>query len=273
MIVFKSPFVLSAAAAGIPLKHARIGWHTYIRDRAAIDVTVSSEATGAPKDAPLRPDTFEFWQPTALPATWKVDLGSPRDVDYVGIAGHTFGTDRCAVEVKTSTENAAFTTFSGPVLPADNAPLLFLDTSRVARWVQLSITGASIMPRIAVVYAGVVLPMQRSIYGGHAPLPLSRETVLFQSLSRGGQFLGQNFRRHGVKGSASFRHLTAEWYRLNFDPFVKAARKFPYFFAWRPETHPKEIAYVWTGEDIAPQNQGIRDFMSVAWNMSGIGNE
>jgi hypothetical protein len=485
LIIFPNSFALSAA---VPLTHARIGYHTYTKDLLPSAVTVSGETAGGPKDAPLRPDTAEFWEPPTLPATWQLDLGALVDVDWVGIAAHTIGSKLATLGVKLSedtdfdarvllpgtsgnyastpdsaalditadidirikvacsdwtpssafdfldkitsdaaqfsymlrlntdgtlvqywTEDGstlrnAFSTvavgaadgtpkwvrstldvnngaagrdikfytsddgltwtqlgttvtqagttsifsgtaslhiggersgvagilagkvyyaelrngiggavvakfdpandaengdtsfvsstgetwtinqsgspaarlinpkFGGEVAPAEDAPLMFLDALRTVRHLQLELTGSNV-PRIAVVYLGKVLAMQRSIYGGHSPITLSRETLLKQPVSRGGQFLGQSYRRLGVSGSAAFRHLTAAWYRSNFDPFVKEARKQPYFFAWRPLTFPFEVGYVWTPDDIRPTNMGVRDFMEVSWNMTGIGNE
>jgi hypothetical protein len=272
VIVYTSPFILSEAAAGRPLTHPRIGYQTWLRDLAASAVTVSGETEEGPKDMPLRPDTATYWRPPALPATWIADLGATRDVDYVGLVG-SLGSSGASVLVETSIDDGVWTVLGAEALPADDAPLLFLDASRQARKVRLTVKGVGgAVPRIASVYAGEILAMPRAIYGGHAPLTLSRVTALSNTMSRGGQFLGQEIRRHGVQGSASFRHLTAAWYRANFDPFVKAARNYPYFFGWRPETFPLESAYVWTTEDIQPQNMGLRDFLQVSVPMIGIGH-
>lgn len=284
MIVIPQAFVLTEAATATPLTHPRIGYQTWLRDLLASAVTVSTEDDDGPKDAPLRPDTAEYWQPTALPATWEVDLGAARAIDYVGVAGHTLGTAGASIKVETSDgslagspEEQVWTTFASELLPSDDAPLLFLDDEVSQRYLRLTLAagggGDGSMPKIAVVYAGQVLKMSRPIYGGHGPMTLSRETVLHRSLSRGGQFLGQGFRRHGVVGSAAFRHLTSSFYRASFDPFVKAARQYPFFFGWRPADFPLEIAYAWCPDDIRPSNMGIRDFMQVSFNMHGIGHE
>ena len=279
MIIYPAALVLSAAATATPLTHARIGWQTFTRDLAAADVTVSTEDADFPRDAPLRPDTAEAWAPTALPATWTVDLGGLQDIDYVGVVGG-IGSAGCALEVHTSTGDLlgsppeqVWDLFAAGIAPADDAPLLFLDDAVSARYVRLTLTGGALMPKVAVVYAGAVLAMQRAIYGGHSPIPLSRNTVLSNSLSKGGQFLGQGFRRHGVSGGMAYRYLTAAWYRSDFDPFVKAARQYPAFFGWRPETFPLECVYGWVTENIVPQNQGVRDFMSVSFGVQGIGRE
>jgi hypothetical protein len=115
--------------------------------------------------------------------------------------------------------------------------------------------------------------MERHIYGGHAPVNLQRDTVLQQPLSRGGQFLGQTFRRLGVTGSAAFKNLTPSWYRDNIEPFVKEARRFPFFWAWQPEDFPEDVVYGWLEDDPKPAYMGDIPLMQVSFKIRGIGYE
>lgn len=279
MIIVPSAFVTSEAVTDTPLTHARVAYQTWLRDLAASAVTVSSEDEDGPGDSPLRPDTHSYWEPTSLPATWVVDLGTFRAVDYVGLVGR-IGSVGVSVTVETNDGDQIgspledeWIEFASDAGPADDAPLLFLDTSRIVRKIRLTLAGTGNMPRLAVAYAGEVLKMQRPIYGGHAPGRLSRATTLTGALSMNGQFLGQDFRRHGIETSYSFRHMTAAWVRANFDPFVKVARKFPYFIAWRPSAFGSEVDYGWTPEDIRVSNMGLRDFMQVSFPVVGWGYE
>jgi hypothetical protein len=481
VIVYPQSFVLGPPAPASPaLTYPRIGYKNYALGLAAAAVTVSGETATGPKDAPLRPDTAEFWQPQALPATWTLDLGQARAVDYVGLAGHTLGTNAAVVKVSfdsdatlpdpylslpgvagnyASTPDTAANSVTGDIdvrvrinatnytpaatqalfgkynptgnqrswlleitatgtltlatspngttvrshvssvatglvngtvkwlrvtrtaadgvvkfwmsddnityvqlganvagfvegifdstaplevgtygiggsdpfvgrthyaelrngvggavvasfnpadaleaatswvssqtgetwtvngvtarvynnvfaasySPVDDTPLLFLNTSRTGRYLKLTITGAGAVPRVAVVYVGPALAMQKMVSSPYKPVTMARDTVLSQSLSRGGQFLGQSFRRNGVMSSTAFRNLTAAWVRANFDDFSKSARSLPYFFAWNPSQYPQEVAYVWTDKDIVPVYQGLSDLMDVSWSMRGIG--
>lgn len=280
MVVFTNAYLASLLATATPLTHARIGYQTWLRDLDADDVVASSAAEGAPADAILRPGHDEFWEPTALPATLVFDLGTGRDVDYAGIAGHTLGSSGCAVMVETS--DGSFTgspseqvwvVIGSGTAPGNDDPLVFLGGSRVCRYVRMTITGGSVMPRICVLYAGVALAMPRPIYGGHTPMNLARNTELYRGLSKGGQFLAQSFRSNGTTGSASWKHLEPDWYRTYFDPFVQAARSYPFFFAWRPASYPREAGYAWCPEDIKPSNMGVRQLMQVGFSMQGEGHE
>lgn len=268
-IIITPGYVLTASPDP---NHPHICYQTWVRDRAPADITVSSETADGPKDAILRPDTHEFWQASALPATLTIDLGQARAVDYVGIAGHSIGSNLATVLIEHSPDNSVWTTFASALAPVTDAPILFLDTNISRRYWRITLTGAGDVPQIAVVQIGEALVVQRSIYQGHTPATLARDNTLFQNMSDGGQFLGQYTRRRGVTGQVSLKNLKAGWYRSHFDPFVKAAREFPFFFAWRPVDWPLEIAYGWTDSNISPSNSGPRDLMQVSFDFRGIGH-
>lgn len=279
MIIFPSAFVISEAATATPLTHTRIGYQTWLRDLAASALTASSEAEEGPADATLRPDTHSYWEPTSLPATMVYDLGAFRDVDYVGIVG-MIGSVGVSVTIETNdgTQSGSpdledeWTEFASEAGPADDAPIMFLDDSRSIRKLRITLSGlGSTMPRVSVVYAGEVLKMERPIYGGITPGALSRNTMLNAALSRGGQVLGQDYRKLGVETSYSFRHLTAAWIRSTFKPFILSAEKYPFFVAWRPEDFPLEVDFGVAPDNIRPSNMGIRSFMSVQIPVVGWG--
>lgn len=281
MIIFPDAFALSADAAGVGLRFPRVCYQTYTFALTDAAVTASTEITGAPKDAPLRPDTAEYWEASALPATWEIDLGSTVNVDYAGIAGHDIGSNGASVKIETSLGDftgspltQVWTEFGTEVAPDDDSALLYLDDVRTARYARITLTGAGSVPHIAVFYIGVALAMEREADGGgFQPITMARQTELHQSLSRGGQFLGQGFRRTGLSAGVSFKHLDPAWYRANFDAFAKHARNLPYFFAWWPEQYTEDVAFVWTPDDITPAYMGVKDLMQVNWNMNGVGHE
>jgi hypothetical protein len=277
MVIFPNALILSAEDAGIPLTHPRIGWHTHTRDDDVI-VTVSTETDAGPKENPLEPSTHGYWQASAMPATWEIDLGATRSIDYLGIAEHTIGTLGVAVKAETSMGDTVgsppvqvWEELGGEVSPGDDSPIMFLDDARNARYVRITLTGDS-PPKIGVIYTGLILAMQRPPEMGLEPITLSRKTEMHTSMSVGGQILGQAIKNYGVEASISFTRLDHDWYRTVFDEFVKSARSKPYFFSWRPEDYPEEVAYVVTTEDIRPSySEWI--YFAVSWTMRGIGNE
>lgn len=266
-IYYSDDYLLNPPAGSQPIRHTRIGHHTYTRDLLAADVSASSESANTPADAPLRPDTYERWQPTDSGATWRVDLGSSQPVDYVAIGAHTLATAGASLTIEYSSDDASWTQVMS-VTPGDNAAIMCQFVEVSARYWRITLPGGA--PEIGVIYIGRMLEMQRPIYGGHAPLNLSRTTTIRTSRSRSGQFLGQQYRRKGYETSISFSNLKADWIRETFAPLIEDARTQPYFLAWRPSQFPKETGYVWTGDDIVPQNSGTRDYMDVSWDMVGF---
>lgn len=247
----------------------RIGYHTYTRGKTAADVSVTSETPTGPRDAPLSPDTYNYWIGTAA-ADWRLDLGSAKPVNYVGIAAHTLGDTGSAFRIDASNDDINFFALSDTFTVTDNSPILLLFPQNTARYIKLGVFNTA--ARIGVVHMGLMLTMPYSIYGGHAPITLSRQTVMTQALSRNGALLGQSYKRAGLKTSTMFRLLNAAWYRANFDPFVKEARKYPYFLAWRPGPYPSEVAYGWSPADIKPMNMGTgKGHMSVQLDTVAIG--
>jgi hypothetical protein len=252
----------------IPLSHSRIGHQSYTRTGT---VTASSEAVDFPADAPLNELTYEFWRPTALPATWTLDAGSSVAVNYFGIAAHTLGTSSNTVTIQSSPDNTTWTTIDS-ITPTDNSPIMFLFASVTAEYYRIEITGGAI-PSVGVVYVGTVLEMLRPCYAGLTPISLSRDTVIRPNRSEGGQWLGRSVIRSGSSMSVNYTNLDNAWVRSAFRDFIDDAVTYPFFFAWRPDNYPEDVGYVWVGEDIKPSNSGTRDLMNVSIQMSGLSIE
>lgn len=265
-VIIDSNLILSPVAEDRPLTHARIGYRTIWR-RPSATISASSEEVDFPASAAAHELTYEFWRPASLPATWEVDAGDPVMVDYCGIASHTLSGK--AVEIQYH-DGADWVTVS-EVVPGDNTPLMFLfEPTEAARW-RIRIDGGDV-PSVGVIFFGRTLQMQRSIYGGHSPLNLSRSTTREPNRSDRGQWLGLSLIRRGVSTSFSWQNLTAAWYREHFDPFVEYATQSrgTFFIAWRPQTFPDEVGYCWVDQDdIEPSNQGQRDLMQVDMTVRG----
>lgn len=271
MIVLTSTF-LAAAQTSTPAINPRIGWKNYVADLSAGNITVSGETANGPRDSILTPDTAEYWEPDALPAWMVLDLGQALTINYVGLV-HNLASVRASVKLQYGPDPAFATSalFGTEIAPDDDAPLMFLDTDKIGRYLRIDING-SVPPKIPVIYAGPALAMEKAVSGPYRPISMARKTVLRRTMSRDGQFLGQAFRRNGVQSDVAFKSLTGPWVRANFDVFSRHARSKPYFFSWNPQDLPREVGYVWTDKDIVPQHNGNGLDMDVNWNMDGIGN-
>lgn len=267
-VLISNDLILDPGLADQPLNHPRIGYQSHARDAT---ITASTTADAYLTRAPANGLTYQFWRPTELPAWWQADLGDIAEVNYIGIAAHTLGSSVCTYTLQYSADESLWLDATAGSIPANDRPIMELFSPTEARYWRLYIEGEGTMPIIGVIYIGKVLEMLRPIYAGHTPITLARQTTISTNASEAGQWLGRSIRRDGVATSASFRHLTAAWVRTELDPFIKSARLYPFFWAWRPQTYPNEIGYVWVNSDIQPSNMGIRDLMQVSFSMEGIG--
>ena len=265
-VIIANNLILSPPEDAPPLTHARIGYRTIWR-KAGATVTASSEEADFPASAAAQELTYEFWRPTSLPATWEVDAGEPVTVDYCGIASHTLAGNTVEVQYFDGDD---WQTVSD-VVTGDDTPLMFLfGPVEAQRW-RIQISDGDV-PSVGVVFFGQTLAMQRSIYGGHSPLNLSRSTTREPNRSDRGQWLGLSLVRRGISTDFSWQHLTAAWYRANFDPFVEYATQSrgTFFIAWRPVRFPAEVGYCWVDQDdVQPSNMGQRDLMQVDMTVRG----
>jgi hypothetical protein len=242
----------------------RIAWNTYTRGLTAGSVVASSAAALFPSDAPLRPETYEGWKPTAAAATWRVDFGSVLPVNYFFIVGS--GTK---VALELSQDASIWSWICGAVdldLYASGATLVLLPTVR-ARYARVTMEQIGTMN---VFMAGPVLAMERYVLMGYQPVNLSRETEKSTSDSRSGQFLGTTIRRMGFKAPIAFQDLTPSWVRANLSPFVDAARLYPYGLVWNPADFPEDVVYGRTTDDIAVRYMGDRPLMETSWMVEGF---
>lgn len=264
--------IQSAFSPTRPLTHARIGHASITRTG---ELAASGDQAGFEADAAVNPLTYESWKPDALPATWRIDAGEAVTVDYVGIAAHTLGTDGATVIPQESDDDSAWSDVTGISAhsPSDDGPILFLFAGESHRYWRIRITGSTI-PSVGVVFIGASLAMERPFYGGHSPLDLSRRTVMRPQKSERGQFLGRAIVRGGFGTDVAWQHLTPTFIRDEFDLFVEEAKRYPFFFAWRPSTFPESVGYVWTGQDIQPSNMGTGPgLMQVSFSLEGLGND
>lgn len=273
MPVIISPNMVIGGSSGtippFPLTHARIGYKTIC---TRLNVIASSESAGNPAEDAVNPFTNEYWAPVTLPATWTCSRASAVDTDYIGIAGHTLGTYGNTVKIEYSTDGTTYVELYS-FTPTDNTPIMLIYATVTALNWRLTVSGGTGIPRIGVIYIGESMQMQRPLYGGHAPLKMSRSTTILNQMSEAGQFTARSIIRRGVGTLYEWNNLTADWVRQYFDPFAKAARRVPFFIAWRPISFPAETGFVWTKSDLIPVNMGVKNYMSVSMEVAGVGDD
>ena len=271
-VIISHNLVIDTSQSGL-LDNARIG-HASFTLNDGVTVTASSEDATFTADSLLNPLTYERWLPLALPATAVIDLGSDaaRAANYVGIAAHTLGTCRATITVASSPDNVTWTDLQS-IAPGNNAPIMLLFGSLVARYWRLTVEGDDAIPYVGVFYVGQALTMQRRIYGGVQSPLFNFDTKVITNRSNTGQTLGRTIVRSAVPQQYQWRHLTRDWVENNIPQFLEDARERAFFVAWRPSTHPDDVVYGELENDPQLSNMGIRDFLDMSLKMRGVVNE
>ncbi|NTW98522.1 MAG: hypothetical protein HGB35_01015 [Geobacteraceae bacterium] len=194
-------------------------------------------------------------------------------VDYIGFAGHNFGSGACALVIQGQTaQGGMWTDLVASFSPANDKPILKTFTCVSYYAVRLKITPAGTKkPEAAVLYIGAVMLLPRNIYVGHTPIPYGRGIEAVNGLSESGAFLGRIIRGTTYGSTVSIKNMTPEWYRSTFERFIAVAKTSAWFYAWRLADYPEEIGYCWVKGGVAvPEKSGPKGFMSVSFDIQGI---
>ena len=232
----------------------------------ASNISATSQLSGFPATNLANPATAFGWEATtAVDQTITILNPSTTSIDYVGIARHNLSQPGLEVSIR----------FDGVVaqdftVVSDKQALLFLFTSASPSTIQIDIRGITNPAKIAVLYIGRSLDLQRNIYVGHTPVNYGRDRSTINGVSQSGEFLGEIILDQTQSTSISLQNLTPEWYRSELDAFFAAKPRNPAFWAWRPGDYPAEVGYCWVEGNPRPVNQRSNGMMSIDWNFRGI---
>lgn len=268
MIRISNQIDLTAAeeADGVNGNNPRIGWHSIV-------TTASVAADDEDPDWPVtnlgNQATHLYWQAVNLGNTRVYAATGGESVNYLAVAAHNLR--MATVQVQTSTNASLWTDLDDSVLLQDNSPFVIEFPDTVANYIGLRITPFYEIPAMACLNIGRILRLQRRIYVGHRPMPLNRQTEVSTGRSESGAFLGRVKRRQSQQTEVVLNNLTPDWYRDNIDPFAEFAETGAFFWAWRPESYPNEVAFAWLTDDLVPVNERGNGMMNVNLPMAGIG--
>lgn len=270
MIVISNSLVL-AAPPGYEPNNPVVGYRNLV---TIGNVTASSEAAGFPIGNVANPITAPVarWQAGSTAAqTVTVQVDSVEPLDYLAIARHNLGSAGITVKVEGSIDDGAnwFELVQEQLL-ADDAPALFRFVPQALTHIRLPLAAGTVAARIAVLYVGALLTLQRRIYVGHTPIPYGRSVKVMNGKSENGEFLGRIVLSEQLSTGVSLQNITPGWYRSEMDPFIVASKEQPFFFAWRPFDYPREVGFAWMTNDPRPQNQRSNGMMSIQLEMTGL---
>jgi hypothetical protein len=209
-----------------------------------------------------------------------IDAGAPVTCDCLGIASHNVFSATSDATVSITADSVPIPygdvgsfAASAFIAPSSAAPALLRFTPMTYRYwcVTLGYYPGPFTFDVGALYLGRAMTFERCIMQSHAPAPLNRSTEYYENKSESGQFLGRSILRKGFVTSVSMDKMTAPWVRDSFQPFVKAARLAPYFFAWNPGLYPDDVVFGMTADDIGAEYTGDRNRMKATWNIQGLG--
>jgi hypothetical protein len=243
------------------------------------NITSTTEAASFPVVNLANPLTHQYW--LGVIGSPNVDeyitvvVDTAEEIDYVGIAGHNFGSGLIPVSIEVqATSVDAFVEVIADLFLPDDGPAIFRFTPQSAYAVRVRLQPSQlstpVAPQAAVLYIGKLLILQRRIYIGHTPINYGRETRVITGKSESGNFLGRIITGENRSTAVSMTNLTPAWYRTYLDPFISFAQRYPFFFAWRPLDYPYETGFAWITDSPKPSNQRGNGMVQISFQMMGI---
>ena len=158
------------------------------------------------------------------------------------------------------------------ITPADNSTIAIMTNDGGDPW-QSTEYGIDLSEgngaQIGIIRMGVALQMQQAVFGGVEPIGLNRIVETRHSMSETGQWLGRTIQRQARRTQMDWAHLSADWYRANFEPFSLALPQTPFGLIQNPSKMPESVAWCWTDDTPTPSNMGIKNLMQVSLGITG----
>lgn len=230
------------------------------------NISATSELMSFPATNMANEATAFGWEATST-ADQTITISNPSRaaVDYLGFARHNLNQAGLMLTLKFDG-----VVVLGPIAVAETQAQLLLFAEAAPATIELEITGATNAPKIAVVYLGQSLKLERGIYVGHTPITYGRERDAVNGVSQGGEWIGRVELNETLQTSVTLKNLTPMWYRNSLDPYFRASPRKPCFWAWRPDKYSTEVGYCWVEGNPKPVNQRSNGMMSITWSFRGI---
>ena len=228
-------------------------------------ISATSELATNPITNAANPATSFTWIASS-DADQTITIASDgQEVDYVGIARHNL--NQFGAEIRIQFDGQTVIDWS-PV--ADSQSLLYLVNKAAPTSITIGIRDVTTSAKVAVIYVGKAIRLQRGIYVGHTPITYGRNRTTVNGVSENGQYLGEIVTRETSSTNVDLKNLTAAWYRETLDPFFAEKPRRPCFWAWRPKDYPAEVGFCWVEGNPQPSNQRSNGMMQIGWAFKGI---
>lgn len=273
MLVLSSVLVLTPAAAALPAGTPRILWNNLVTFGG---ITADSEAVGYPPSNMANAATNQEWRAAAAgDVEITITISVTANQSAVGIARHNFGSAGIAAEIGYYDETDTWVNLAGPQIPANDEPLLFMFTEQSLAEIVIRLASGSEAARAAVVYAGLMLIMERGVDvdADYLVPRFARKSEYSAPLSERGDYLGRWVTSQYIDGvQHSYSHLTADFFRDEMLPFIQAAQNdVPFFYAMRGDDGVTyDVSYLTFADDPMPAKSPVTKRYKVVLKLSGI---
>lgn len=228
-------------------------------------VTVTSEATGYPKENAFDWLPFDYWKANAAGTVYlTVDMGANTVVDYWALAFHDLHDHSGTIKPQYSSDN-----FSADINDLDtvqtpsNGNVIFRPvTQRNVRYYRFEISSTSVASYIGALALGQALTLP-----GHVPLPftppaLERKNKILNNFDDLGNFMGSSKVTNGFAFTLEQKIITAAWIDSNWDALADHIEVKPFFYLWDYENRPTEAAFCRANKITYPKrnNPNLYDF-------------
>lgn len=266
-LVISSALVVADASDGLSLDHPVIGWHNVV---TSTTIVATAENASYPASNLANPATNLEWRGTTTGEQYlTVTTNEVDPIDYVAVAKHNWSTAGIAVSIEGFIDSVWTEIVEEVILP-DDGPALFRFTAQSLSQVRIKLAAGSVIPRAAVVYVGKLLVIERKVYAGHMPITDGIKVSVANGRSESGNFLGRIVLGEWRETTIPLSLITPAWFRANMRTFLKDGRDLPFFFAWRPETYPREVGYGYLTEDPTPTPTPPSHLLAFDLKVSGV---
>jgi hypothetical protein len=240
-----------------------VGYHNLI---TLGGISADSETTDYPASNLANVSTAEYWESESNATQYiNFELGA-NTWNYIAFAGHNLVGSIYQFQSRADPGDA-WSDVTAEAIPGDNQAIIRILENSIHPYLRMKITPASgVLPKVAVIYVGRYLQLQRRIHNGHTPIIYGVETKVVSGMSEDSNFLGRVVKSQIQKSSIDQSDTTAVFYRSYVEPFRVHAVTKPFFFAWRPSKYPNEVGYCWGTADLDMSAQ--RSNGMVQWSLT-----
>jgi hypothetical protein len=236
-------------------------WSKICWNNKTDSITPSSETVDFEADLALAQNTYQYWLPTAMPATAEITLTG--SISFVGIAAHNLADTQTAVKLEYF--DGVGYKLIGETFPGDNRAVVFIFDEISASKIRLTFTGST-PPQIGVIQAGDVITMQSNLEPGFVDMRLNRNVTYDDNLSENGHVLGRRIVRTSLMGNPGWKFLRFEWVAKYFYPFMLYSDVNAFFFIPSPQFIPDSAYYCWAKGPIRPTSRN-KQFLPIKMSL------